>query len=100
MGYGRSEMACNNFREWPKEGDLCGRCAWPKADHKEKQMQPHQERVVTEKKELDEKIEKLKAFFDNPIYLNVPEAEGIRLQKQFGSMEEYSKILGERIAAF
>jgi len=55
-------------------------------------MAPHQQRVVTEKEELDEKLAKLKAFLDD--------AEKERLQRQADHMNAYSGVLGERIAEF
>ena len=70
------------------------------SDQGEKTMQPHQERVVTEKKELDEKREKLGAFIEGEIFLSLPEAERGRLQQQAIAMARYSTILGDRIAAF
>jgi hypothetical protein len=64
-------------------------------------MQPHQQRVVDEKKELDEKLDKLKAFIEvNPIFKKLPEDERRRLNRQFDVMAEYSGILSQRIAAF
>ncbi len=63
-------------------------------------MQPHQERVVTEKKELDEKIEKLDAFLHGAIYRTLAQGEQERLTRQLCHMTLYSKVLGERIAAF
>ena len=64
-------------------------------------MQPHQERVVTEKNELDEKLDKLKAFIEeNPIFKTLPHDEQLRLNRQFDAMAEYSHILGQRIDAF
>lgn len=63
-------------------------------------MLPHQERVVVEKKELDEKLEKLKTFFDNPIYKSLNESERELLYKQSRFMQGYSDILGVRIANF
>lgn len=64
-------------------------------------MQPHQERAVTEKKELDEKIDKLKAFImENPVFKTLPADEQKRLNRQCDVMIEYSKILGARIEAF
>ncbi len=64
------------------------------------QLKPHQERVVTEQKELAEKLEKLTAFIFTPTFaaLSAPEQE--RLNRQYGIMEQYVKVLGERIAAF
>jgi hypothetical protein len=46
-------------------------------------MQPHQQRVVTEKKELDDKIDKLKAFIiESPTFKKLPEDERDRLAQQ------------------
>ena len=62
--------------------------------------QPHQQRVVDEKAELDSKLEKLNTFIGGTFYEGLPEAERIRLAKQAGAMKDYSDILSERIAAF
>lgn len=63
--------------------------------------QPHQQRVVDEKKELDEKLDRLKAFIEtNPIFKTLHEDERVRLNRQFDAMAEYSSILSQRIAAF
>lgn len=63
-------------------------------------LQPHQQRVVIEKAELDEKIAKLKAFMDTPQCFALPFAETTRLARQHALMVDYSRVLGERIAAF
>jgi len=63
-------------------------------------MQPHQERVVTEKAELDEKLDKLKKFILGSVFPTLPVDERRRLNYQFDIMEKYSGILGERIHAF
>lgn len=64
-------------------------------------MQPHQQRVVDEKKDLDDKLDKLKAFIEtNPVFKTLHEDERGRLNRQFDVMAEYSGILGQRIAAF
>ena len=63
-------------------------------------MKPYQERVVTEKKELDEKIAKLTAFFKTQTYAEIDQAEAHRLIMQAGAMSVYSQVLGDRIAAF
>lgn len=63
-------------------------------------MQPHQERVVTEKAELDAKLEKLGAFFQGSIIETLDQAERDRLKRQYEIMDQYSAVLGERIAAF
>ena len=62
--------------------------------------QAHQIRVVGEKTELDEKLDKLGAFIHGDDFTNVETEERLRLFRQFVVMKHYSKILGERIAAF
>jgi hypothetical protein len=59
-----------------------------------------QERVASEKEELDQRIEKLFQFIKSPSMLDVAEAEQSRLRSQLKAMETYSAILGERIAHF
>jgi len=63
-------------------------------------LQPHQQRVIDEKKELDEKLGKLLSFFQSPIFVSLAEAERVRLRCQARFMEGYSAVLGERIEAF
>ena len=65
-------------------------------------MEPYQERVVAEKKELDEKLVKLENFIfrSGGKWFDVPEAERLRMTKQYCHMSDYSAILGERIAVF
>jgi len=55
---------------------------------------------VSEKKELDEKIEKLDAFRAGTIFSTLDEAEQGRLNQQLSFMRSYSGILADRIAAF
>jgi len=63
-------------------------------------MEAYQERVVEEKKELDEKISKLSPFISSEKFLSVKEDEANRLRNQLSIMVDYSNILGERIANF
>ena len=65
-----------------------------------KELQPHQQRVVTENQELDDKLMKLEAFFRGTIYPTLSQGECDRLSRQAAAMQQYSDILGERIAAF
>ena len=61
----------------------------------------HQQRVLDEKRELDERLSKLDAFIlDNPLFLQLSGSEQERLARQSKAMAIYSGILGERIAAF
>ena len=61
---------------------------------------PHQQRVVTERTELEEKLGKLRSFFNTSTYAGLDEAEQDRLNEQADIMDRYRAILGERIAAF
>ncbi len=63
-------------------------------------LQPHQQRVVDEKTELDERRKKLIAFIHGPVFGTTPEAERHRLERQYDLMTELSTVLGDRIAAF
>ena len=63
-------------------------------------LQPHQQRVVDEKRELDGRIERLNAFFRTSTFHGLDDAEQGRLSRQAGIMMQYSAVPGERIAAF
>ncbi len=68
-------------------------------------LAPHQVRVVAEKAQLDDRIEKLGAFIGDigspgPVFGTLPDADRYRLYRQYNLMREYSAILGDRIAAF
>lgn len=64
-------------------------------------MSPHQERVITEKTELDDKRTKLAEFIkSNPVFDELHPQEQLRMHRQLQAMELYSDILGERIEAF
>lgn len=63
-------------------------------------MKPHQQRVVDEKSELDERLEKLRAFLRAPIFQTLPIAEQGRLETQAHLMCSLSAVLCARIAAF
>ena len=61
---------------------------------------PHQQRVVIEKFELDEKLAKLRAFMDLPAFTALPMDERARLTEQERYMAAYADVLGRRIEAF
>lgn len=64
-------------------------------------MQPHQQRVVDEKTELDTKAKALSEFIgNNPIFETIDSDEQERMKEQCEIMWQYSEILGKRIAAF
>lgn len=61
---------------------------------------PHQQRVVDEKSELDEKLSKLDAFLRTDTFKSLRNEEQILLDRQATAMRIYSGILGERIKLF
>jgi hypothetical protein len=63
-------------------------------------MQPHQRRVVDEKVELSDKLEKLLKFLDGSIYASLPPSEQSRLSRQSLIMQLYEQVLEERIGSF
>lgn len=68
---------------------------------KEEVIEPHQQRVVDEKSELDVKTEKLRAFVkDGKVFAGLPYDEQPLLLRQLALMAAYSDVLGERIERF
>ena len=63
-------------------------------------MQPHQKRVIDEKRELDAKIELLTNFIGTPTYHTLTHENQFLLRRQLVAMSEYSAILRERIDLF
>jgi hypothetical protein len=63
-------------------------------------LQSHQQRVVEEKKELDEKLNKLNIFIHSEAFLMINKMERERLKVQASIMKDYSDILQQRINAF
>lgn len=64
-------------------------------------LQPHQQRVIDEKRALDARATSLSQFIGNsPIFPTLDAAEQERLREQCEVMWKYSEILGARIAAF
>lgn len=65
-------------------------------------MQPHQQRVVDELVELQDKITKLDNFIssDNFEKIVVDKEERHRLVEQLGYMQQYASVLIERIDNF
>ncbi len=60
----------------------------------------YQQRVIDEKAELDDKLSRLKPFFETPVFAGLPDDEKSRLSQQCHHMEQYSSILEQRISAF
>lgn len=63
-------------------------------------LPPHQQRVVEEKRDLDERKDKLEEFFDTATFAQLDDSEQGRLHAQHAAMVDYSRILGDRIEAF
>ena len=66
----------------------------------EKQLQPHEQRVVDERTDLIEKITKLHAFFKTEIFDNLQEEDQNLLEEQVQLMMNYSDVLLKRINRF
>ena len=63
-------------------------------------LQPHQQRVVDVKAELDIKRQKLIAFVDTPLFDSLAPDEQLLLKEQTIAMSRYSNILAMRIKKF
>ena len=63
-------------------------------------LEPHQQRVVDEKAELDERFAKLNAFTLTATFERLDGDERSRLLEQANLMTKYSAVLRARIAAF
>lgn len=63
-------------------------------------MEAYQERVVNEKTELDNKIFRLKTFIDSDQMKSLTDRDWDLFILQLEAMQEYSRILGERILGF
>lgn len=64
------------------------------------ELASHQQRVVEEKRQVTERLEKLEAFLDSEIYAKLPHQEQTRLSRQLLIMQLYEQVLAERISAF
>lgn len=63
-------------------------------------MQEYQQRVVEEKRELDEKLEKLDSYLAEDTFLELDEPNRDLLLDQREYMDQYSRILAHRIMLF
>jgi len=92
------EPGCLPSWDWmPYQKDQAKKHAAPLAAG---ELSPHQQRVVDERRDLDEKLAKLEMFFGTTIFASLDETEKSRLERQERAMCDYSNILRERIAAF
>ena len=65
-----------------------------------REVQPHQQRVIDEKHELDLKIDALAKCFGSDIFMKIDEVEQDRLHCQYQIMKAYTAILASRIKGF
>lgn len=103
---GRTEARNNAIEQvWPLLGyqlrEQLYQAQQPAQAPVESAIPPHQQRVITEKAELDEKREKLNAFMEGEqFHVVCDEVERMRMIDQYNAMTRYSEALGERIDAF
>ncbi len=63
-------------------------------------VEPHQQRVLDEHKELTLRLTKLTAFIGGPTFTGLKADEQERLYRQRLIMREYQAVLDQRIAAW
>jgi hypothetical protein len=63
-------------------------------------MQPFQQRVVGECRELRGKLDKLNEFVQTEMFNQLPHVEKGRMLRQRSLMSDYADVLDERIANF
>jgi hypothetical protein len=74
---------------------------WPVLTTTLPTLQPHQQRVVDEKNELETRAHKLSQFIGHsPLFATLDPEEQERLKVQNDIMWQYFEVLSQRIAAF
>lgn len=63
-------------------------------------MQPYQQRVIEEERDLSEKLKKLSAFIEGSQFGLMPDGEKALLQEQAEHMRAYVIVLKKRIELF
>ena len=64
-------------------------------------LEPHQQRVLDEKIELEDRFKKLDQFIlDNPIFQSLSEEDQVLMKDQKRYMEGYLSVLEKRISNF
>jgi len=62
---------------------------------------PHQQRVIVERRELKDRLLKLRIFINNsPVFRTLSEDEQDRLGRQMLIMQLYLDVLSERVYSF
>lgn len=111
-------IGTNQVTAWPEEQDGApgyavkhadGSTSWSPKDTFEAtylpmgyvdHLLPHQQRVIGEKTQLNDKVEKLATFVNGTSFPDLSEADARQLLAQLAAMREYLAILNDRIAAF
>lgn len=65
-----------------------------------RKLEPHQQRVMDEERDLQSKIVALGKFIGGEIFAGLEQAEQHRLVVQLHVMQQYRAILRQRIEAF
>ena len=63
-------------------------------------MQPHEQRVLDEKAELDARLERLRTFMASHVFKSLDNLQRDLMSRQASYMAAYSPTLAERIATF
>lgn len=61
-------------------------------------MQPHVQRMVTERTELSTKCDALLVFLSGDIFKSLPKGKKDLMHEQYAAMREYLDVLDKRIA--
>lgn len=85
---------------WPDAAGLRHFQPWNKVSDTGVVLQPHQARLVLERRELDARLFGLRSFIGTPAFLALPSDEQRRMHRQEFFMGEYLLVLVERIEAF
>lgn len=64
------------------------------------EFEPFQQRVINEKRELDEKLSKLTAFIETNAFNSLDKEDQMLLERQMIVMQNYISILEKRILRF
>ncbi|AJW28999.1 hypothetical protein Z042_26280 [Chania multitudinisentens RB-25] len=63
-------------------------------------MQPHQQRVVDERNELEDRLYRLSSFIAGTVFPRLPEQDRQLLEAQQHTMSAYVEVLTQRIELF
>lgn len=85
---------------WDETGDLLARIADAGAPLGQSSLPAYRRRVLDERRDLHERIERLSSFMGSTGWTALDDRERLRLLRQWSVMREYRGILDERIAAW